>query len=82
LIGNLRTDGINRFLSKSGPMMRRRMLQTVLTSLFATSAAECGRIGIGVCYDIRFPELSMLYAQRGAQLLVYPGAFNMTTVRR
>lgn len=43
--------------------------------------AAVGRLGIGVCYDIRFPELAQLYAKRGAQLLVYPGAFNMTTVR-
>lgn len=40
---------------------------------------EVGRIGIGICYDIRFQELAMLYAARGAHLLCYPGAFNMTT---
>jgi omega-amidase len=40
---------------------------------------DVGRIGIGICYDIRFQELAMLYAARGAQLLCYPGAFNMTT---
>ncbi|XP_057432379.1 omega-amidase, chloroplastic isoform X2 [Lotus japonicus] len=40
---------------------------------------EVGRIGIGICYDIRFPELAMIYAARGAHLLLYPGAFNMTT---
>ncbi|KAL3141164.1 Omega-amidase, chloroplastic [Trebouxia sp. C0009 RCD-2024] len=37
------------------------------------------RVGIGICYDLRFPELAMVYAQRGVQLIVYPGAFNMTT---
>lgn len=37
------------------------------------------RLGIGICYDIRFPELAMLYAQRGVQIIVYPGAFNTTT---
>lgn len=26
---------------------------------------EVGRIGIGICYDIRFPELAMIYAARG-----------------
>jgi len=36
-------------------------------------------IGVGICYDIRFAELAQLYAQRGCKLLVYPGAFNMTT---
>lgn len=40
---------------------------------------EVGLLGIGICYDIRFPEMAMLYAARGVQLIVYPGAFNMTT---
>jgi predicted amidohydrolase len=34
---------------------------------------DAGRLGIGICYDIRFPELAMCYAQRGCQILVYPG---------
>eukprot|EP01113_Clastostelium_recurvatum_P038030 TRINITY_DN5626_c0_g1_i3.p1 TRINITY_DN5626_c0_g1~~TRINITY_DN5626_c0_g1_i3.p1 ORF type:complete len:307 (-),score=72.83 TRINITY_DN5626_c0_g1_i3:30-881(-) len=38
-----------------------------------------GRIGLGICYDMRFPELALLYAKRGARFLCYPGAFNMTT---
>ena len=33
-----------------------------------------GRLGIGICYDIRFQEMAMIYAQRGVQLIVYPGA--------
>jgi len=37
------------------------------------------RIGIGICYDVRFTELARLYAIAGCRLLVYPGAFNMTT---
>ncbi|KAI3955784.1 hypothetical protein MKW98_006144 [Papaver atlanticum] len=40
---------------------------------------DVGRIGIGICYDIRFQELATIYASRGAHLLCYPGAFNMTT---
>ncbi|XP_019188910.1 PREDICTED: omega-amidase, chloroplastic-like isoform X3 [Ipomoea nil] len=40
---------------------------------------EVGRIGIGICYDIRFQELATLYASRGVHLICYPGAFNMTT---
>ena len=38
-----------------------------------------GRIGIGICYDVRFPTLARIMAQRGATLLCYPGAFNTTT---
>ncbi|XP_003973949.2 omega-amidase NIT2 [Takifugu rubripes] len=37
------------------------------------------KVGVGICYDIRFAELAQLYSRTGAQLLVYPGAFNMTT---
>lgn len=44
-----------------------------------TFDTEYCRIGVGICYDLRFPELAMLYAKRGCQFLVYPGAFNMTT---
>jgi omega-amidase len=40
---------------------------------------EYCKIGVGICYDMRFPELALLYAKRGAKFLVYPGAFNMTT---
>lgn len=38
-----------------------------------------GKIGIGICYDIRFPELARLMALEGADILCYPGAFNLTT---
>ena len=40
---------------------------------------ELCTFGIGICYDMRFPELAQLCANKGAQLLIYPGAFNMTT---
>ena len=39
-----------------------------------------GKLGLGICYDIRFAELAQVYSQqRDCKLLVYPGAFNMTT---
>lgn len=40
---------------------------------------EYGKIGLGICYDVRFPELAMIAARKGAFLLLYPGAFNLTT---
>lgn len=33
-------------------------------------------LGIAVCYDIRFPELSRLMALMGAEMIALPGAFN------
>ena len=40
---------------------------------------EYGKIALAICYDIRFPELAMIAARKGAFLLLYPGAFNLTT---
>lgn len=40
---------------------------------------EFCKIGLGICYDIRFPELSRLMVLEGAEVIIYPGAFNMTT---
>ncbi|MGD9569470.1 MAG: carbon-nitrogen hydrolase family protein [Sedimentibacter sp.] len=40
---------------------------------------EFCKIGLAVCYDIRFPELARLMAKEGAEVLIYPAAFNMTT---
>lgn len=36
-------------------------------------------LGILICYDIRFPELSRLLSLSGVQVLVVPAAFNTTT---
>lgn len=40
-----------------------------------------GVVGVGICYDMRFPEMATVMRQRGAKVMVYPGAFNLTTVR-
>lgn len=40
---------------------------------------EFCKVGIGICYDMRFPELFRIMALKGAQLIVVPGAFNMVT---
>jgi deaminated glutathione amidase len=38
-----------------------------------------GRIGMTVCYDVRFPHLYRRLAQAGAQILTVPAAFNHLT---
>lgn len=37
------------------------------------------RIGMSVCYDLRFPELYRALAARGAELMLVPAAFTHTT---
>lgn len=36
-------------------------------------------VGLAICYDLRFPELFRILALRGADLIVLPSAFTMTT---
>ncbi|TCM66715.1 putative amidohydrolase [Acinetobacter calcoaceticus] len=38
-----------------------------------------GNIGLMVCYDLRFPEMSLFLRQRGAHILTAPAAFTYTT---
>lgn len=45
-------------------------------TVFDTPACK---VGVAVCYDMRFPELMRLMAMEGAELIVVPAAFNQVT---
>ena len=38
-----------------------------------------GRLGLCVCFDLRFEELCRVLTLRGARMILAPAAFNMTT---
>jgi predicted amidohydrolase len=38
-----------------------------------------GNIGPQICFDMRFPEPGLVYAQRGAHIITYPSAFTTET---
>lgn len=40
---------------------------------------EFGKMGVCICYDFRFPELARLMVDQGAEVIIVPAAFNMTT---
>ena len=40
-----------------------------------------GRVGLSVCYDMRFPELYRRLVSAGADILVMPAAFTVPTGR-
>lgn len=48
-------------------------------ALTAPVDTPVGRLGMGVCYDLRFPELSICLAKMGASILTYPSAFTVAT---
>lgn len=47
------------------------------TALVVTTPV--GRLGLTICYDLRFPQLYRALAKAGAEVLVVPAAFTRTT---
>ena len=46
---------------------------------FCTFDTEWCKMGVNICFDIRFPESSRIPALDGAKVIFNPAAFNMTT---
>lgn len=40
-----------------------------------------GKVGLEICYDLRFPELHIILTRLGAQILTFPSAFTVKTGR-
>ncbi|XP_059498724.1 deaminated glutathione amidase isoform X3 [Stegostoma tigrinum] len=38
-----------------------------------------GKVGLATCYDLRFPEMSLVLSQAGAEILTFPSAFTLIT---
>ncbi|KAK6014290.1 hydrolase, carbon-nitrogen family [Ostertagia ostertagi] len=38
-----------------------------------------GRLGLSICYDLRFPELALWNRYKGAEILSYPSSFTLNT---
>lgn len=59
----------------------RFMESDVLTGGNQTTVIETEfcKVGVAICYDVRFPKMFNKMADEGAKLIILPGAFNMTT---
>lgn len=71
-----------RFDNGSERFDEARVLERGSDPVLFTLTARDGRawrVGLSVCYDLRFPELYRSYAAQGAELLLVPSAFTHTT---
>ena len=81
-----RYDKIHLFCFDNGSERfdEARTIQAGRESVRFTLTAKDGtawRVGLSVCYDLRFPELYRQHARAGADLLLVPSAFTHTTGR-
>lgn len=53
--------------------------QAVVVDTGLSAGAEPARVGLSVCYDLRFPGLYRRLARGGARILVVPAAFTLQT---
>jgi predicted amidohydrolase len=44
----------------------------LLVEMLFKHSTDCGKIGIVICYDVEFPELSRLMADEGMNILFVP----------
>jgi nitrilase len=71
-----------RFDSGHEQFDETRVLQPGATPVLFELPARDGhtwRVGMSVCYDLRFPELYRHYARQGADVMLVPSAFTHTT---
>ena len=49
--------------------------------IVVTTLEDDTKLGMAICYDLRFPELFRILALRGARVLALPSAFTLATTR-
>ncbi|ODV63213.1 putative hydrolase [Ascoidea rubescens DSM 1968] len=63
----------------NGPIMKESNSVERGAFIHQPFQSAAGVLGLGICYDVRFPELALKLRSRGAQILTFPSAFNTKT---
>ncbi|KAG0081514.1 Carbon-nitrogen hydrolase [Podila epicladia] len=63
----------------NGPILMESNNTARGTQLVAPVPTPAGRVGLGICYDLRFPEMALALRKQGAEVLTFPSAFTIKT---
>lgn len=77
-----RYDKIHLFdveLPNGEKYLESRTIARAAEPAFVVVDTPAGRVGLSVCYDLRFPELYRRLAEAGAEILCVPAAFTART---
>ncbi|XP_061921515.1 deaminated glutathione amidase isoform X1 [Entelurus aequoreus] len=66
-------------LPEKGVSMKESAFTIPGPTLVSPVQTPVGKVGLGVCYDLRFPELSLALQKNGAEILTFPSAFTEVT---
>lgn len=64
---------------KNGPILKESNSVQPGNEILKPFKTPAGNLGLGICYDLRFPELALRLRSLGAQILTYPSAWTMKT---
>ncbi|KAI1296939.1 Nitrilase and fragile histidine triad fusion protein NitFhit [Halotydeus destructor] len=68
---NLEIPGVTRLIESEHSVAGDRVVEPVVTPV--------GKVGLGICYDVRFAEFAISLAKGGADILTYPSSFTVPT---
>ncbi|CBF75679.1 carbon-nitrogen hydrolase family protein [Aspergillus nidulans FGSC A4] len=66
---------------KGGPVLKESSSVEKGNEILPPFDTVLGRIGLSICFDLRFPEISLALRRQNAQIITYPSAFTVPTGR-
>ncbi|KAJ5089505.1 hypothetical protein N7532_008189 [Penicillium argentinense] len=66
---------------KGGPVLKESTNVQPGQKILPPFETPVGRIGLAICFDLRFPEISLALRRQNAEIITYPSAFTVPTGR-
>ncbi|KAL4920232.1 carbon-nitrogen hydrolase [Aspergillus aurantiobrunneus] len=66
---------------KGGPVLKESSSVEKGTEILPPFDTVLGRVGLSICFDLRFPEISLALKRQNAHIITYPSAFTIPTGR-